>query len=93
MRTVSFALLSALLFLLIFAPAQGQRDLSGAAEIAIQLERLNVRSVVIGPMRVGRSESIRLFRRVLDAPPVETGGVQLWSNVLVAARRGSGSCA
>jgi len=61
--------------------------------ILCQLERLNVRSVVIGPMRVGRSESIRLFRRVLDAPPVETGGVQLWPNVLVAARRGSGSCA
>ena len=61
--------------------------------ILCQLERLNVRSVVIGPMRVGRSESIRLFRRVSDAPPVETGGVQLWPNVLVAARRGSGSCA
>ncbi len=61
--------------------------------ILCQLERLNVRSVVVGPMREGRSESIRLFHRVLDAPPVETGGVQLWRDVLVTARRGSGSCA
>jgi len=41
MRTVTACLAIAVL-LLSFAPAQGQRDLSGAAEIAIQLERLNV---------------------------------------------------
>jgi hypothetical protein len=61
-------------------------------QILCQLVRLNVRSIVVGPMREGRSESIRLFRGVLNTPPVETGGVQLWQNVLLAARRGSGGC-
>ena len=47
MRGVTLALLWALLFLLIFAPAQGQRDLSGAAGIALQLEKLNVLGSVL----------------------------------------------
>ena len=41
------ALLSAAVFLLILAPAQGQRDLSGAAQIATELERLNVLGSVL----------------------------------------------
>src|SRR5437899_9170873 len=42
MRTLSIALLSAAAFLLIFAPAQAQRDLAGAADIQLRLEKLNV---------------------------------------------------
>src|SRR3954471_14720219 len=42
MRTVTVSLLSVAIFLLIFAPARAQRDLSGAADIAIRLEKLNV---------------------------------------------------
>src|SRR5436190_23353365 len=47
MRISALALLSAAVFLLFLAPAQGQRDLSGAAQIAIQLERLNVLGSVL----------------------------------------------
>jgi hypothetical protein len=61
--------------------------------ILCQLASLHVESIVVGPMHEGRDESIRLFRTVLQSSPRETGGVQLWPNVLVAARRASGSCA
>jgi hypothetical protein len=61
-------------------------------QILCQLERQHVRSVVVGPMLVGRRESIELFRQVLGRP-VETGGVQLWQDVLVAARGGASGCA
>src|SRR5579859_3411329 len=47
MRLLRFPLLLAAILLLIFAPAQGQRDLSGAAEIALQLEKLNVLGSVL----------------------------------------------
>ena len=47
MRILALALLSAAVFLLILAPAQGQRDLSGAAQIATELERLNVLGSVL----------------------------------------------
>src|SRR6202049_1932250 len=42
MRVLKIPLLLAAVLLLIFAPAQGQWDLSGAAEIALRLEKLNV---------------------------------------------------
>src|SRR2546428_3497872 len=42
MRIVAFALLFGVAFLLTFAPAEAQRDLSGAAEITLPLEKLNV---------------------------------------------------
>src|SRR5262245_37866449 len=47
MRIVAFALLPAIAFLLSFAPAAAQRDLSGAAEIELQLERLTVLGSVL----------------------------------------------
>src|SRR6185295_18840767 len=47
MRIFALAFLSAAVFLLLLAPAQGQRDLSGAAQIATQLERLNVLGSVL----------------------------------------------
>jgi hypothetical protein len=62
-------------------------------QILCQLARLKVETIVVGPMQRGRRESIRFFRDVLQQPPLESGGVQLWPNVLVAARGGSGSCA
>src|SRR2546428_12049897 len=40
MRIVAFALLFGVAFLLTFAPAEAQRDLSGAAEITLQLQKL-----------------------------------------------------
>src|SRR5436309_2779716 len=42
MRIVAFGLLLGGTFLFTFAPAKAQRDLSGAAEIELQLEKLNV---------------------------------------------------
>lgn len=47
MRLLTFTLLAALLALLLTGPAQGQRDLSGAAEIALRLEKLNVLGSVL----------------------------------------------
>src|SRR5258708_14572808 len=42
MRLVAFGLLLGSTLLFTFAPAQAQRDFSGAAEIELQLEKLNV---------------------------------------------------
>src|SRR5947207_5639592 len=47
MRTLTVALLPVALFLLIFAPAQAQREVSGAADIALRLEKLNVLGSVL----------------------------------------------
>ena len=47
MRVLKIPLLLAALLLLIFAPVQGQWDLSGAAEITLRLERLNVLGSVL----------------------------------------------
>src|SRR5438445_266008 len=47
MRIVAFALLFGVAFLLTFAPAEAQRDFSGAAEIELQLEKLNVLGSVL----------------------------------------------
>jgi hypothetical protein len=61
-------------------------------QILCQLDELDVRTVVVGPMKVGRPESIALFRRLLGRPPIETGGVQLWPDALVGMRRRGGGC-
>src|SRR5713226_516551 len=47
MRVLKIPLLLAAVLLLIFAPAQGQWDLSGAAEITLRLEKLNVLGSVL----------------------------------------------
>src|SRR2546428_13573403 len=47
MRILTAALLPLVLVLLIFAPAHSQRDLSGAADIALRLEKLNVLGSVL----------------------------------------------
>src|ERR1700756_2960340 len=47
MRVLRIPLLLAAGFLLVFAPAQGQWDLSGAAEITLRLEKLNVLGSVL----------------------------------------------
>src|SRR5437868_7871755 len=47
MRLLKFTLLLPAILLLIFAPAQGQLDVSGAAKITLQLEKLNVLGSVL----------------------------------------------
>src|SRR5713101_2277312 len=47
MRILAFALLLAVVFLFTYSPAKAQRDLSGAAEIELQLEKLNVLGSVL----------------------------------------------
>src|SRR5437879_7741228 len=47
MRTLAFTLLLAAILLCTFAPAEAQRDLSGAAEITLQLQKLTVLSSVL----------------------------------------------
>src|SRR5436189_3096454 len=47
MRILAFALLLGVVFLFSFAPVDAQRDLSGAAEITLQLEKLNVLGSVL----------------------------------------------
>src|SRR6202051_1303714 len=47
MRLLRLPLLLATVLLLFFAPAQGQWDLSGAAEVTLQLEKLNVLGSVL----------------------------------------------
>src|SRR6476646_8817234 len=47
MRALAFTLLPAVALLFLFAPAEAQQDLSGAAEITLQLEKLNVLGSVL----------------------------------------------
>ena len=47
MRLLAFTLLPALALLCILRPAVAQRDLSGAAEITLRLEKLNVLGSVL----------------------------------------------
>src|SRR5712692_6426489 len=47
MRIFAFTLLLAIVSLVAFSPAEAQRDLSGAAEIELQLEKLNVLGSVL----------------------------------------------
>lgn len=60
--------------------------------ILCQLARLDVGSIAVGPMHVGYAKSIAFFTDVLRRDPVETKGVRLWTDVLVAARSGAGGC-
>ena len=57
------------------------------------LVQLNVRTVVIGPMKVGRQEMHRLFQNLLGDYATASGGVSFWPEALVAARRSAGGCA
>jgi hypothetical protein len=54
---------------------------------------LRARTVVVGPMRVGHRAIVELFRTLLQRPPEQIGGVQLWRNADALARDGAGSCA
>jgi hypothetical protein len=65
---------------------------AGRLAIRCALLGLRIRTVVVGPMAVGETETIALFRDVLGSEPVRTGAVELWPDVLVAARRSAGSC-
>src|SRR5689334_17870061 len=47
MRTLTAVLLAAAMFLLVFTPASGQRDFTGAADIEFRLEKLNVLGTVL----------------------------------------------
>src|SRR5260221_13131387 len=47
MRILAFTLLLAAVLLFAFAPAEAQRDLSGAAEITLQLQKLTVLGSVL----------------------------------------------
>lgn len=60
--------------------------------ILCQLARLDVGSIAVGPMKVGYAKTIAFFTDVLRRDPVETMGVRLWTDVLVAARSGGGGC-
>jgi hypothetical protein len=65
---------------------------AGRLAIRCALLGLRIRTVVVGPMAVGETETIALFRDVLGSEPVRTGAVELWPDVLVAARRSASSC-
>ena len=62
-------------------------------EMRCTLARLGVRTVIVGPMQVGGRKMDRLFRDLLGDYATSIGGVGLWSDALVAARRGAGGCA
>jgi dolichyl-phosphate-mannose-protein mannosyltransferase len=61
-------------------------------EMRCNLVGLDVQAVVVGPMRTGHAEMIRLYRDLLGGDHTTVGGVKLWPNASVAARRGAGSC-
>jgi dolichyl-phosphate-mannose-protein mannosyltransferase len=63
------------------------------ADMRCTLLHLAVRSVVVGPMRTGGDKMIALYRDLLGDDHRSVGGVELWPNASVAARRGAGSCA
>jgi Dolichyl-phosphate-mannose-protein mannosyltransferase len=53
---------------------------------------LDVQAVVVGPMRTGHADMIRLYRDLLGHDRTSTGGVDIWPNVSLVASRGAGSC-
>ena len=61
----------------------GNGDATAAtmAAVAADLRRQRVSTVIVGPM-AHRDGVIRLFTRVLAAPPRQTGGVDVWERVL-----------
>jgi hypothetical protein len=61
-------------------------------EMRCTLVQLGVQSVVVGPMRTGREEMLRLYRDLLGREHTSVGGVEVWPNASVAVRRGAGSC-
>jgi Dolichyl-phosphate-mannose-protein mannosyltransferase len=62
------------------------------SDMRCTLLNLHVRSVVVGPMHTGAQEMIGLYRDLLGGDGRAIGGVELWPNASVAARRGAGSC-
>ena len=61
-------------------------------EMRCNLLGLDVQAVVVGPMRSGRADMIRLYRDLLGRDHSSTGGVDVWPNASLATRRGAGSC-
>lgn len=61
-------------------------------QLRCSIVRLHARTVVVGPMRLGREKIVQLFRTLLQRPPEQIGGVQLWRGALASARRGAGGC-
>jgi len=61
--------------------------------MACTLVHLRVDSVVVGPMSRGHPQMIRLFESLLGPEHVSTGGVELWPDASVSARRSAAGCA
>jgi hypothetical protein len=56
------------------------------------LIRLNVETVVVGPMKAGSQAMNHLFRELLGGSASASGGVSYWPDALGAARRGAAGC-
>ena len=61
-------------------------------QVRCDLVRLHARTVVVGPMKVGRRRIQALFQTLLKRPPVEIDGVRLWRNVLTTTRSDARDC-
>jgi hypothetical protein len=55
-------------------------------DVRDELARWQVRTVLVGPMR-HRDQAVRFFTLLLDRPPAEIGGMEVWQDVAVG-----GSC-
>ena len=56
------------------------------ADVLCTLQRLDVGTVVVGPMPVGRGPTIAFFRNVLASAPLQSGGVAHWPGVSRVSR-------
>jgi hypothetical protein len=61
-------------------------------DMSCTLVQLGVQAVVVGPMRLGHTEMVNLFRNLLGPDHSSRGGVELWPSASVAAQRGAGNC-
>jgi len=57
------------------APASGPADLD---EVRAQLRVFGVRAVLVGPMEF-QDLAVRYFSRLLAQPPMDSGGVYIWT--------------
>ena len=55
-------------------------------DIRCTLRRFDVGTVVVGPMRAGRTRTIAFFRQALGHAPATGGGIAYWPNVLRLSR-------
>ena len=55
-------------------------------DIRCTLQRFDVGTVVVGPMRTGRTRTIAFLRQVLGHAPATVGGVAYWPSVLRLSR-------